>query len=314
MVLLATVATVIASQSVISGAFSVTQQAVQLGFLPRLTIRHTSQREVGQVYAPGVNMGLFVIVVVIVIGFGSSAALASAYGVAVTGTFILNTILFLAVARLLVAQGRRLIALGAVAFLTVEIAFFAANLTKVVHGGWLPLVIAALVFTALTTWRKGREIVTVNRTERGGAAARLRRRPRRAPTAGAARARHGGLPERQPADHAARVARQRRAQPRPSRRESSSSRSRPSASPTSHRADRLACDDLGHVDDGITGLTARFGFQDEPDVPATLRLAAVGTCSSATIDLVEPPTSSPRSRSCRPRTPGMSAWRKRAVP
>ncbi len=113
MVILATVATVIASQSVISGAFSVTHQAVQLGFLPRLTIRHTSSREIGQVYAPAINRLLFVTAVAIVIAFGSSAALASAYGVAVTGTFMLNTILFLAVARLLWHKPRRLIALGA---------------------------------------------------------------------------------------------------------------------------------------------------------------------------------------------------------
>ena len=111
MVLLATVATVIASQAVISGAFSVTHQAVQLGFLPRLTIRHTSRREVGQIYAPAINAGLFVAVLAIVLGFGSSTALASAYGVAVTGTFIINTILFLggrapAVAQAAVARSR----------------------------------------------------------------------------------------------------------------------------------------------------------------------------------------------------------------
>ena len=101
MVFLATIATVIASQAVISGAFSVTQQAVQLGFLPRLTIRHTSEREIGQIYVPAINASLFVAVLAIVVGFGSATALASAYGVAVTGTFILSTILFLAVARLL---------------------------------------------------------------------------------------------------------------------------------------------------------------------------------------------------------------------
>ena len=102
--MLATVATVIASQAVISGAFSVSRQAVQLGFLPRLTIRHTSRTEIGQVYVPAINWGLFVAVLVLVLGFGSSAALASAYGVAVTGTFILNTILFLAVVRVHLAQ------------------------------------------------------------------------------------------------------------------------------------------------------------------------------------------------------------------
>jgi KUP system potassium uptake protein len=168
MVILATVATVIASQAVISGAFSVTQQAVQLGFLPRFVIRHTSQNEVGQIYVPAINAGMFVTVVAIVIGFGSATALASAYGVAVTGTFILNTVLFLAVARLLWHKSKRLIALGAVVFLTTEITFFAANLTKVVHGGWLPLVVAFITFTVLMTWHKGRGIVTTNRATAEG--------------------------------------------------------------------------------------------------------------------------------------------------
>jgi KUP system potassium uptake protein len=168
MVLLATVATVIASQSVISGAFSVTRQAVQLGFLPRVKFRQTSEHEIGQIYAPAINRGLFVAVVVLVLGFGSSVALASAYGVAVTGTFILNTILFLAVARLLWHRPKRLIALGAIVFLSIEVTFFAANLTKIFHGGWLPLVIASAVFVVLVTWRKGREIVTVNRAREEG--------------------------------------------------------------------------------------------------------------------------------------------------
>ncbi len=168
MVLLATVATVIASQAVISGAFSVTRQAVQLGVLPHLAIRHTSTREEGQVYVPGINWGLFVAVVALVVGFGSSAALASAYGVAVTATFILNTVLFLSVARVIWRKPRWLIAAGAVAFLTVEVSFFAANLTKVVHGGWLPLVVAAAVSTVLLTWQRGRVIVTANRTATEG--------------------------------------------------------------------------------------------------------------------------------------------------
>jgi KUP system potassium uptake protein len=166
MVLLATVATVIASQAVISGAFSVTQQAVQLGFLPRVAIRHTSEHEIGQIYVPAINASLFVVVLAITIGFGSATALASAYGVAVTGTFVLNTIRFLGVARLLWYKPPWLIALGAAVFLTVEISFFAANLSKVVHGGWLPLVIAVTVFTMLMTWRKGRSIVTANEAGR----------------------------------------------------------------------------------------------------------------------------------------------------
>jgi KUP system potassium uptake protein len=168
MVFLATVATVIASQAVISGAFSVSQQAVQIGFLPRLTIRHTSEREVGQIYVPGVNAGMLVAVLAIVIGFGSATALANAYGVAVTGTFVLTTILFLAVARKLWRKPARLVALGGAVLLTVEVAFFAANLTKIAHGGWLPLAIAAVVFTTLMTWRKGMEIVTANRSAAEG--------------------------------------------------------------------------------------------------------------------------------------------------
>jgi KUP system potassium uptake protein len=164
MVFLATVATVIASQAVISGAFSVSQQAVQLGFLPRLTIRHTSRREIGQIYVPAVNAGMLVAVLGIVIGFGSSTALASAYGVAVTGTFVLTTILFLAVARLLWRKPARRVALGGAVLLIAELAFFAANVTKIEHGGWLPLAIAITVFTTLMTWNKGREIVSANRS------------------------------------------------------------------------------------------------------------------------------------------------------
>jgi KUP system potassium uptake protein len=168
MVFLATVATVIASQAVISGAFSVSQQAVQIGFLPRLRIRHTSERQVGQIYVPGVNAGMLAAVLAIVIGFGSATALANAYGVAVTGTFVLTTILFLAVARKLWHAPARLVALGGGALLTVEVAFFAANLSKTAHGGWLPLAIAAVVFTTLMTWHKGMEIVTANRSAAEG--------------------------------------------------------------------------------------------------------------------------------------------------
>jgi len=168
MVVLATIATVIASQSVISGAFSVTHQAVQLGFLPRMTIRHTSEEEVGQVYAPAINWGLFAAVIVLVIGFGSSSALASAYGVAVTGTFALNTILFLVVVRRIWHKPRRVVIAAGVVFLTAELTFFAANLTKITHGGWLPLGVAAVVFTVLMTWQRGRIIVTRNRTTEEG--------------------------------------------------------------------------------------------------------------------------------------------------
>src|ERR1700742_1478764 len=168
MVLLATVATVIASQAVISGAFSVTRQAVQLGFLPRLTIRHTSTREIGQIYVPAVNWFLLAAVVALVIGFGSSAKLASAYGIAVTGTITADTLLFLVVVRTLWRKPSWLVALGALVFFTVDLAFLGANLTKAEHGGWFPLTIGALMFAVFTTWRRGSDKVTAARVEAEG--------------------------------------------------------------------------------------------------------------------------------------------------
>jgi KUP system potassium uptake protein len=127
-----------------------------------------SFREVGQVYVPAINALLFVSVVAIVIGFGSATALSNAYGVAVTGTFFLTTVLFLAVCRLLWHKPWKLIGLGAAVFLTIDTAFFSADLTKIVHGGWLPLAIASGVFFILMTWSKGREIVTANRDRAEG--------------------------------------------------------------------------------------------------------------------------------------------------
>jgi KUP system potassium uptake protein len=167
MVLLATIATVIASQAVISGAFSVARQAVGLGFLPRLTIRHTSRREIGQIYVPAINWGIFIAVVALVLGFGSSTGLASAYGIAVTGTLAIDTILFFVVVRVLWKRSLWMVFAGAGLFLFVDLAFFSANVTKVLHGGWFPLMIALVVFVVLTTWQRGRELVTRNRTEEG---------------------------------------------------------------------------------------------------------------------------------------------------
>jgi KUP system potassium uptake protein len=310
MVLLATVATVIASQAVISGAFSVTQQAMQLGFLPRLTIRHTSEHEVGQVYAPAINMGLFVAVLAIVLGFGSSAALASAYGVAVTGTFILNSVLFLAVARLLWHKPWRLIVLGGTVFLTIELAFFAANLTKVVHGGWLPLAIAALVFTVLMTWRRGREIVSENRTrEEGsirefiddlaaskipvqrvpGAAVFLNANPETTPLALRANVEHNHVLHQRVIIISIGVERV----------------------PHVAGPDRLTADHLGQRSDGITALRARFGFQDHQDVPALLRLAVEQKLLEGTIDPERVSYFLSQITIVPCEDPGLSRWRKR---
>ncbi|TPG43527.1 potassium transporter Kup [Sphingomonas koreensis] len=159
LVILATMATIIASQAVISGAFSVTQQAVQLGFLPRLKIVHTSAKAAGQIYVPLVNWGLLVMVILLAIGFGSSSNLAAAYGIAVTGTMLI-TACMLGVLTFAVWKWPPLVA-GAVtgAFLLIDGLYFASNITKVPDGGWFPLLVAAVAFTLLTTWAKGRRLV-----------------------------------------------------------------------------------------------------------------------------------------------------------
>ena len=167
MVILAAIATVIASQAVISGSFSVAKQAMQLGFLPRLRVMHTSTVE-GQIYVPVINWLLCVGVLTLTLVFRSSTKLGDIYGVAVTGTFILNTLLFLAVARLLWGTAKRKLAPIAVLFLTVEVAFFSANIAKVEHGAWLPLVVAALLSIVMINWRRGQTIVTRNRVAQEG--------------------------------------------------------------------------------------------------------------------------------------------------
>jgi KUP system potassium uptake protein len=307
MVVVATMATVIASQAVISGAFSVTRQAVQLGFLPRLTIRHTSH-EVGQVYAPGVNWGIFVAVVALVVGFGSSQKLASAYGIAVTGTLAIDTILFFVVVRYLWRKPLWLVLVGSGLFLTVDLTFFAANLTKVLHGGWFPLSIALVVFVVLTTWQRGREIVTRNRTKQEGPLQAFVDEVRamdppvnRPPRTGVflnANLDTTPLALRENLEHnlvvhacvviisveTLRV-------------------------PHVPASERVSIDDLGYRDDGITHLTARFGFQDVIDVPATLQMAADQVEGEIDVDRASFFLS--RITILPTRTPGMAMWRKK---
>ncbi|HEY7151011.1 MAG TPA: KUP/HAK/KT family potassium transporter [Solirubrobacterales bacterium] len=165
---LATAATIIASQAAISGSFSVARQAVQLGFLPRLAIRHPSKLE-GQIYVPIVNWGLCIGVVALTVVFGSADRLGDIYGVAVTATFILNTLLFLAVARSLWGTTVRRLAPVAVLFLTVEVAFFSANIAKIEHGAWLSLALAFVLSIAMLTWRSGQVVVTRKRAAKEGA-------------------------------------------------------------------------------------------------------------------------------------------------
>ncbi|RYZ61988.1 MAG: potassium transporter Kup, partial [Proteobacteria bacterium] len=166
MVILATAAAVIASQALISGIFSITRQAVQLGFCPRIAIIHTSSREIGQIYVPTVNWAMFFGVIWLVLTFKSSSNLAAAYGIAVTGTMVMTTILAFEVA---VHRWKWSYAkAGAIfgAFLILDFAFFGANILKIAHGGWVPLVIAAFIYMLMVTWNKGRRILYTRLKER----------------------------------------------------------------------------------------------------------------------------------------------------
>ena len=309
MVLLATVATVIASQAVISGAFSVSRQAVQLGVMPRLTIRHTSDSEEGQIYVPAVNWLLFAAVVALVVGFGSSAGLASAYGVAVTGTLILNTVLFLTVVRVMWHKPWWVVAVAGVVFLTVEVSFFAATLTKVVHGGWLPIVVAAVVLTVLLTWQRGGRILTHNRSEKEGplrgfvewlhaadppvhrvegTAVFLNANAHSAPLALRANVEHNHAIHQHVIIVTVVFAKV----------------------PHVPDEERLVVDDLGYRDDGISLVTARFGFQDQPDVPQALHCSAMSELEQG-VDIDGATYFLSRMTIARTNAPGMPGWQKR---
>jgi KUP system potassium uptake protein len=159
LIVLATLATIIASQAVISGAFSITRQAIQLGYLPRMRVVHTSSLEIGQVYIPFINTALAVGVAGLVLGLQNSSNLAAAYGIAVTGTMAIDTVLASLVAYSLWKKNIWAVLGLAALFLTIDLAFFTANLPKIPHGGWFPLVIGAGVFTLLATWKKGRVLL-----------------------------------------------------------------------------------------------------------------------------------------------------------
>jgi KUP system potassium uptake protein len=309
MVFLAAAATVIASQAVISGAFSVTQQAAQLGYLPRLHIAHTSEERIGQVYVPWINWALLAAVLALVFTFRSSAALAYAFGMAVTGTITITTLLFFYVVRHQWGKPLWLAVPGACALLSVDLLFFAANLTKLPHGAWLPLLIAVAVFTILITWQQGRALVTrLRERDEGplrdfvdqlharrpplhrvpGTAVFLNRGSTTAPLALRANVEHNQVLHEQVLILAIETV------------------------PVPHvpPAGQLEVDDLGYKDDRIIHVTARFGYMDSPDVPGLLPLIRQADLESpldesgisyflSTIDL-HPGTH-----------PGMSRWRKR---
>ncbi|WP_017461501.1 potassium transporter Kup [Dyella ginsengisoli] len=159
MIGLATASTVIASQAVISGAFTVTRQAIQLGFVPRMQVVHTSREAIGQIFLPWVNRSLMIAVIATVVSFGSSNALAGAYGIAVTGTMAIDTVLVMIVARRMWHWNRALVIVAAIALLSVDLSYFGANTLKILQGGWFPLVLGLVMFVVMTTWRRGRDLV-----------------------------------------------------------------------------------------------------------------------------------------------------------
>jgi KUP system potassium uptake protein len=269
-VVLATAATIIASQAVISGAFSLTRQAVQLGLLPPLTIRQTSEREGGQIYMPAINILLFLGVMAVMLAFGSSDRLATAYGVSVTGALVVDTLLLLLVVRPLWHWRPWKIVVAAVVFGGLELTFLAGNLSKIVNGGWVPLLIAAAVIVVMTTWRRGRQLVQEDRKKKEGSLSqfiddvRSQKLPRvpgiaifphpnkeSTPLALRANVKHNHVLHEHVIIVSVTIARV----------------------PHVPTAEAFAYDDLGYSDDGIEHLTIRFGFSDRPDLPRALRAA-----------------------------------------
>lgn len=165
MVALSTVAAVIASQAVISGAFSVTRAAIQLGYAPRMNVAHTSERAIGQIYIPFINWALLLGILALVLGFQSSSNLAAAYGIAVTGTMAIDTVLAFVVVRSLWGWSWGVTVAGIVVFLSIDLAFLGANALKFFQGGWFPVLIAMAVFTLLATWKRGRALLSERLTE-----------------------------------------------------------------------------------------------------------------------------------------------------
>ena len=306
MIFLATAATVIASQAVISGAYSVTRQMVRLGYLPRLRIQHTSRQE-GQIYVPLVNWTMMVAVLVLVLTFERSENLAAAYGIAVTGTITIAGFLFFAVRRAQLGRLPWYLAATAGFLLLVDLAFLGANLTKLGSGGWLPLVVAAVVCLVLFTWQRGRVIVTENRErlegpledfvrhlrEREvlrvpGTAVFLNRGDETTPLAMRANVEHNHALH----EHVVVLSIE--------------------TLPVPYVADedRLKISDLGFRDDGISHVTANFGFQETPDVPDVLRDAEKRGLECP-LEVTEASYFLSKIELLPSGAPGMSRWRKR---
>jgi KUP system potassium uptake protein len=308
MVFLATMATVIASQAVITGAFSVAHQAARLGYLPRLRIQYTSEQIMGQIYIPWINWLLLVSVLTLVLAFRSSAALAYAYGTAVTGTITITTLLFFYYARHQWRWPLWIVLAGGGALIAIDLLFLAANLTKLVHGAWLPILIGITAFTIFTTWQRGRELVTLERDrEEGplrafidqlhamkpplhrvpGTAIFLNRGKATAPLALRANVEHNEILH----EHVLILSIE--------------------TTPAPHvpAEERLQIDDLGYKDDQIIHVTARFGYMDQTNVPGLIPLIR-GADSESPLHDDRLSYFVSRIELVQGNTPGMSRWRK----
>jgi KUP system potassium uptake protein len=309
LVLLATAATVIAAQAVITGAYSVTSQAAQLGYLPRLRVSHTSESTIGQIYVPWINWLLLVSVLTLVFAFRSSGALAYAYGMAVTGTITITTLLFFYIAQWRWKVPPWILAAGAGILVALDLLFMAANLTKLLHGAWLPLLIGVIAFTVMTTWQKGREIITAERKRREGSlpdfierlrtdagqiarvtgtAVFLNRGMQTAPLAMRANVEHNHVRH----NHILIISIETQVIPRVP------------------DTDRVELDDLGYADDGITFVRIRFGYADTQDVPAALRLLDPAK-TEGRIDVENASYFLSKISLRRGEAPTMAPWRKR---
>jgi KUP system potassium uptake protein len=267
LVVLSTAAAVIASQALISGSFSITRQAIQLGLAPRLEVEHTSAHEMGQIYVPQVNWALMLATVIIVIGFGSSTSLAAAYGIAVTLTMII-TVMLLYVVMTERWKWPKPVAVSVVTiFLLIDTAFFGANALKIVQGGWVTLVVAILLFTLMTTWKTGRRLVAERLTARAlpledfiemvaasrpvrvpGTAVFMTAQPTGTPPALAHNLRHNKVLHEHVVVLTVTTAQQ----------------------PHVAAEDRISIESLGH---DLYNVRVQYGFMEDPDVPAALREA-----------------------------------------
>ena len=269
-IILATFATLIASQAVISGAFSLARQAVALGFLPRLTIKHTSKEEVGQVYLPFLNWVIAGLVALVVIGFGSAANLAGAFGMAVSGTLAIDTILFLAVMYLTWKRKIIVVIITGILLLSVDLLFFSSSFSKLFNGAWLPIGLAALSFIILSTWHKGHRIISKERHLLEGSLkdfvqklhhSHVPRIPGQAIYLGhsvgnAPLALHMTLEQLKELHQKVVVV-----------------SVQTTHAPHIPERSRVVFDNLGHADDNISHVTLQFGYKDTPNVPRALEIA-----------------------------------------